>query len=358
MKNTIILILIPVLLSSCMSQLKVTVEVADRDKIIAEDQKYHNTSNIMLSIVGLDNFINSWKNDYTSKLDGVFEFVKLKTGFAPDSDLKNRYKELLNAKVDEITQLKQSALAYLNGQKKEEAQAAIGLSKVKIMEFENLLNEYKITSIPVISSSTEALKISTSTKEVKQAIEEGSTRTRFPILGDELTSFVAKNDNKDIWKSVFNKTVATTFIGNADVAMVLRSNPPERELRSGDYNNNFTIKGVRMDAADATNALVTGLTQTMNFLAHTQGIPMGSSTISSGNADNPVPENNTLVQTLNTDKSKLELKRKKLNTLKQMLIEKIELEKIDSRTTSADIKASAKRITTYWSALKVELNKP
>jgi hypothetical protein len=354
MKKIILTFFALLLLSSCASKLRVEVQVAERDLIIKEDAKYPKDYNHKAGIAGLQLFIRNWPSDET--LNSIFNFVKAKMKSELDEDLKEDYKMALLEKLVEIEQLKDNAIVNYANKDLPAVENNLNIASIKIEDLRTLLVKYNVLVPQYIDSNIDINNLSINIAVTKQAVTEGTERTRYPILGDELAPFIAQDKNKKVlWKSVFNKTVSSNFLGNADIAMILRSNPPEREMRSGDYNNNFTIKGVRNDAADASNALITGLTQTINFIANTQGIPTNITTTS---VDNPTPVENPLVTGMEADRKKLELKKAKLIELRRMLIEKIELENVNSRKTDAEIKASAKRITEFWEALKIELNKP
>lgn len=354
MKNFLILMLCIFLLSSCASALKVEVQVADRDKIIEKDSSYTKEKDFEGSIKGLQKFIKEWPSKEV--LSSIYSFTRNNMGASLDTNLEKAYENALTIKLAEIENLKDDAISSYLKNDTESTKIYLNTANFKIQDLEIILSYYNILLPENIRQNRDIQKISYSISTTKETIETGTERSRFPILGDELASFIAKNkDNKKLWKSVFNKTVSGNFLGNSDIAMILRSNPPEREMRSGDYNNNFTIKGVRNDTADASNALITGLTQTLNFIANTQGIPTNITTTS---VDNPVPVENPLVTGMTADTRKLALKKEKLKNYRKMLIDKILLENVSSGTTDAEVQASAKRISDHWEALKTELNKP
>lgn len=353
MKNILLLLTCIFLLSGCASALKVEVQIADRDKIIEKDKTFIKEKNYESSIEGLQKFIKDWPSE--DVLKSVFSFTSRKMGAPLDENVKNAYTNVLSNKIAEIEKLKDDAIASYQSNNLELTEINLNTATFKIEDIKNLLISYDVLIPSNVVENEDIKKIATTITSTKETIESGTERTRFPILGDELASFIAQKEQNKIWKSVFNKTVSGNFLGNSDIAMILRSNPPEREMRSGDYNNNFTIKGVRNDAADASNALITGLTQTLNFIANTQGIPTNITTPS---VDNPVPVENPLVLGITADTRKLALKKEKLKNYRKMIIDKILLENVSSGTTDAEIQASAKRISDYWEALKTELNKP
>lgn len=84
------------------------------------------------------------------------------------------------------------------------------------------------------------------------------------LYDDPLASIVA-HAPEDKWDNI-NHTKARTHFGNADIAIVMES--------SGDY----TIKGMRNDASQATKTALTMLNQTITAVASTYGVglPGGS----------------------------------------------------------------------------------
>lgn len=369
MKNILYLIIL-ILCTSCVSKLKVTVEVADRDKIIAEDIKL-NKLNIPYSINSLEKFINNWATNYDGKLNELFSNVQTTLGTTALSDaVIESFTTKINSHITNLKANKDEADKNYKSYLKDADEQSYVISKYYVdkaandlLSLEAVFQEANILSAAAVERVPTSQNLAVAITDSKTALSNnGSTRTRFPILGDELAWFIAKNKDKDIWKSLFNKTVCSNFMGNADMAMILRSNPPEREIRSGDYNNNFTIKGVRLDAADATNALVTGLTQTFNFIASTQGFPsILNATPQTGTAENPLPSTISSVNSIYDDKYKIESDKKKYEKCKALLIEKIKKENILAMRDrdEAKIKEAAKRIREYWETIiKIELEKP
>jgi hypothetical protein len=383
MKSSIQIIMLALLLTSCASRLKVDIQIADRKEILkaANDESYKTKEfNPLQLIQGIDKFTDKWKSE--KKLESILSFLyeNFSTGEV-SINTKDSFVKGLNAKVDTIKKrVENSRYAFMidNNVDESKKQLKVALEKLYTLDYA-FRNDYKIKGgieicdlkyedilkrprgNEIDKSNFENLKrLSCITKElvVEASTALGTTRERFPILGDPLASYIAMDDNKFIWKSVFNKTVAWSFLGNSDIAMILRSNPPARELKSGDYNNNFTIKGVRMDASDVSNAIINGLTQTVNFIANTQGLPTNFGT-NPASTSSPIPTENPAITSMQVDKDKLEIKKRKLIEYKQLLLKKIELENIVvDKDSGTDVKAKAKRIKDYWDGLKTELNKP
>ncbi|MBA9075017.1 hypothetical protein GGR22_003194 [Flavobacterium gossypii] len=376
MKTLLKLAVFSLVVTGCASRLKVTVKVADREQILAMAEASLKTE-VLPSIIALENFKNSWNEQ--ALLDEIFASVekKLEAKLRPaiKDDYKKQFQERFGSKIILINGYIDEAKKQYDAGKANDAFMVINKANLEIMSIQGVLKDYKAdlakaTNVGgTIEYGTQKAMVQKSINDIgpgpaekslavaAKAAVAGSDRTRFPILGDPLTSYITqmKNGKELIWKNTFNKTVSWNLFGNSDVAVILRSNPPEKEMKTGDYNNNFIVKGVRMDAADATNALITGLTQTMNFIANTQGIsvPMPQPT----NTTDPVPVQNPLVTGFFADTMTYTTKKKRLEDCKKMLIEKIKMENIGAIEDEDEFNKAVLRIEAYWTSLKAELNK-
>ncbi|WP_177734748.1 hypothetical protein [Flavobacterium inviolabile] len=363
MKPILILLLGCMLLTGCMSRLKVTVEAANRDAVLAKHKELQQEKNssgdrkILNAIVALQNFTAKHSENSNAALITALTTLKKDMRAAEVSpEVQKDIKDYIDTTINTIANLQDQAnIAYLN-HNNPEAKKLIKQAYLVVTEFEQFLKESKKAvadeKIPVINESLQ---------QISQAKEplNGTERTRFPLLGDEMTSFITQGKSKDhdLWKGVFNKTVSFNLLGNSDVAVILRSNPTERELKSGDYNNNFTIKGVRMDAADATNATFNGLTQTMHFIASTYGLPLGQSgSEATTTTTTATSTEDTIIQNIHSDRAKLAQKQQLIADSKALLLAKIQLENVTGRKDSDDKKAALGRVTEFWTTLKAKLN--
>lgn len=345
MRTIIALLFIVSILTSCCSKLRVVVKVADRDQVAINNKDY-GKDQVLASIISLQTYIDSW--DKEKILKTILEFV---AGTGTENgekdnvdDVKDIYREKFSEKYDpqikEITEYLSKAHTLYKNKNFQEASVYTELAYLQIVNIKNELKTFQV--------EWGTIDISNQIPDINKLQKP---RSRFPILGDPIASYIAKNDNDQIWKSIFNKTVSYSFLGNSDVAYILRSNPPEEELKSGDYNNNFTIKGVRMDAADVTNAVFTTLTQTINFVAGTQGIPLRNQP----NQESPQPTQIEEILNLSDDQKKLDLKSKKHKDYAHFLIEKINMENIQDKDGNS-LDEAIKRIKEYWEFLKQNLN--
>lgn len=377
MKTLLKLAVFSLVMTGCASRLKVTVKVADREQILAMAEASLKTE-VLPSIIALENFKNSWNEQ--ALLDEIFSSVekKLEAKLRPaiKDDYKKQFQERFGSKIILINGYIDEAKKQYDAGKANDAFMVINKANLEIMSIQGVLKDYK-ADLAKATNAGGTVEYGTQKAMVQKSINDigsgpaekslavaakaavaGSDRTRFPILGDPLTSYITqkKNGKELIWKNTFNKTVSWNLFGNSDVAVILRSNPPEKEMKTGDYNNNFIVKGVRMDAADATNALITGLTQTMNFIANTQGIsvPMPQPT----STTDPVPVQNPLVTGFFADTMTYATKKKRLEDCKKMLIEKIKMENIGAIEDEDEFNKAVLRIEAYWTSLKTELNKP
>ena len=86
------------------------------------------------------------------------------------------------------------------------------------------------------------------------------------LFGDPLNAIVIQAPN-DYWKKIYNKTVAKNLLGNTDIAVVMET------------PGNFFIKGVRMDAENVTSTLAKTFNSSIKLLGKVNGIeftPTGS----------------------------------------------------------------------------------
>jgi|GEM_PF-4237840 len=344
MKTIITLILSVSILISCCSKLKVVVKVADRDKI-ADNHKDYGKEQVLASIISLQSYIDHW--DKESLLKTILDFVATlgnKNGEKDNIDevkesYRKKFSERYDPQITQITEYLSHANALYINKKYQEASVYSEIAYLQIVSIKNELKTYNVAGTNIDISD-----------QVPDINKLQKPRSRFPILGDPIASYIAKENNDDIWKSIFNKTVSSSFLGNSDVAYILRSNPPEEEVKSGDYNNNFTIKGVRMDAADVTNAVFTTLTQTINFVAASQGVPLRSQP----NTENPQPVQSPEILNLTNDQKKLEIKSKKYKDYTHLLLEKINMENIQNKD-GENLNEAIKRIQEYWEFIKKDL---
>ncbi|HWB55189.1 MAG TPA: hypothetical protein VG722_13390 [Tepidisphaeraceae bacterium] len=109
-------------------------------------------------------------------------------------------------------------------------------------------------------------------KDIVTAAEDvGRSLVAYEILDDPAAPAIVGASNDD-WKPHFNRTFGFGLIGNTDIAVQMRG--------VGDY----TIKGVRLDAAKATQATFDGVHAAVSIAAAAYGIPVPLPNASSSTA--------------------------------------------------------------------------
>ena len=106
---------------------------------------------------------------------------------------------------------------------------------------------------------------------LQRVVASAPENNRDNLLGDPMVSYITKTENLDIWKSNYNKTKSWTSFGNSDIAVVLTEDPES-------YNNNYTIKGVRVDADKLIQSSFDALAQSISVLTSSHGISVPNDT--------------------------------------------------------------------------------
>ena len=396
MKTNVLGLALLLVLNSCTARLKVKVHTADRDEVIAQVEKdlkkelpskFANLNYLYLKgaalnnryIQFLQNAVENSKNDI-QKVKNVYNEIHLQISEA--EKLFKEEDEYLNAfheahKIENELSLFYNDIQEFLEKQDDLNEKLIMALRVELMnekknfgkndsknESAELTAEKKLDSIQsninhIDKKLRESSQIMKETIELEANIEASkaqSNRLRFNLLGDPLTSFVTKKENKRIWKSTFNQTKVSTFMGDTDIAVLLRKNADENSTRSGDYNNNFTIKGVRLDAEDVIEASFKTLSQSINLFASMQmaGTNLVSNDSSTAYAQLPTEVNNTLTNLAEDDK-KLAEKEKYLMEIRKMLVQKIMFEDVQGKDDEGMVQSMAE-IKAFWTSLKSELN--
>lgn len=167
---------------------------------------------------------------------------------------------------------------------------------------------------------------------------------RANLLGDEIVSYITKKENDKIWESTYNKTVSNTFFGNSDIAVVLNEMP-------NNYNNNYSIKGVRVDAAKLIQSSFDMMTQVINVAASVSGVLPTYK----GDDNSFYPEQFDEVKTLPAKTTELSNKKALFEQMQKQLLLKILNENINKKSGD-DLKKAISEIHDYWEANKTNLN--
>jgi len=167
---------------------------------------------------------------------------------------------------------------------------------------------------------------------------------RANLLGDKMVAYITMKKNDTLWKSTYNKTVSRTFFGNADIAVVLNEMPDS-------YNNNYSIKGVRVDAAKLIQSTFDVMTQVVNVAATMSGVtPPGG-----GNDTNSFyPEEFDQIKALPIKTAELQNRKEELKAAQKQLLLKILGENLTHKTGD-DLKKSVDVINSFWSTYKPNL---
>lgn len=163
------------------------------------------------------------------------------------------------------------------------------------------------------------------------------------LLGDEIVSYITMKENDSIWKSTYNRTVSRTYYGNADIAIILNELPDN-------YNNNYSIKGVRVDAAKLIQSSFDVMTQVVNVAATMSGIVPASN----GDSNSFYPDEYEEIKLLPSKTIALENKKELYNESKKQLLLRILGENLE-RKRGDDLKKSVADIQEYWELIKVNL---
>ena len=178
---------------------------------------------------------------------------------------------------------------------------------------------------------------------LQDIIKSAPTKRKDNLLGDPLVSYITKNKNDHIWKSKYNKTKSWTSFGNSDIAVVLTEDPDS-------YNNNYTIKGVRVDADKLIQSSFDVLAQSINVLASSQGIPISEDTKNNYFAPTSIPA----IQQLPAEESKLKENQKILIEYQNLIILEILNKGLDSKSGD-ELITSINEIKLRWNDYREKL---
>ena len=320
----LLLLLVLSFASSCMTRLKVEVSVADRDEVKLQAEK-----NIKISLPRLFNRFQYQIDNADNLNNDYIDFLKATSvrSLIGENPIDNEIK-LANESIKEISRdLDIARKLYEEEEYFSSFEELVGAENALLNFYDGRIFFFK-TNAKLINDLTPDLslkfnqglyKVFKERKERVSKVSLDTERLRFNLLGDPLTFYVTKKRNKrdDFWKGLYNETKVSTFMGNADVAIILRKNPDSTaQTRSGDYNNNFTIKGVRLDAEDVVQASFRTLSQSINLFA---AIQAPGANLNSNNSSSAFP---ILDTEMNTTLNNLELEKATLETKKMYLDER------------------------------------
>lgn len=163
---------------------------------------------------------------------------------------------------------------------------------------------------------------------------------RANLLGDKMVAYVTLKKNENIWESTYNETISRTYFGTADIAVVLNEMP-------NSYNNNYSIKGVRVDAAKLIQSSFDVMTQVLNVMAAMSGIIPANNSDTNYSYPDKFPE----IQTLPVKTVELQNRKDLLRESQKQLLLKILGENLDLKSEN-ELKTSVIQIKNYWDIYK------
>lgn len=283
--------------------------IVDKDLIMEQfNENLRNELNV--GKVDQLSFYKSEADFKTNYSDIVYD-LHLKYSIANDFILKKEYQKAINIYLS-IEQLFQKLKSNL--------------------EDEMILKENQKSSI--------ILEISRKLSAVNAVFYNG----RANLLGDQIVSYITMKENDSIWKSTYNRTASRTYFGNADIAIILNEMP-------NNYNNNYSIKGVRVDAAKLIQSTFDVMTQVVNVAASMSGILPANA----GDTNSFYPEEFEEIKTLSDKTSELQNKTELLKETQKQLLLKILGEGIQNKKDD-DLKKSVSDIKDFWDEYKLNLD--
>lgn len=335
----VVLLIFAISLCSC-ATLKVQVKTADKDSLDVYYDKidknrvlayqYQQGISYLLSskIISNRSEITSLFSDFLKKDVSDVEYI---------NEMKSSFSEKYIVVVDGLL-IKMNNNSKLIIDKKYN-EALLGyydmfedyLKLKKDINNENFLSEKDKTDFAIDAN----LKLNTANKMFFNG--------RANLLGDEMVGYITKKENCHLWKSTYNRTVSRTYFGNADIAVILNDLP-------NNYNNNYTIKGVRLDGARLIQSSFDVVTQAINVAASMYGI----STANQGDTNSFYPESFTLINELPSKTIELENKNALFLEVRKQLIIKILNEDMTSKNLN-EMKKSIDRINAFWEFYNVKL---
>lgn len=340
MKKLYYLLLFPLLMmTSCVTSLKVKVSTANQDSLrvfmakldIVERQAYTSQAQVAPLVSSL---IITERHTLFRQL-----VTKLKSDLENEDDIK-RYSSTFQTKYMDVANAIETnfleGTTYLS--EKKHAEALSSYKKIPGL-YQTLMREIEVEEL--LTDAQKAAVLEDSKKQL-QRFNLVYYAGRANLLGDELVAYITMKDHQKIWKSVYNRTVGKTAMGNADIAVILNEMP-------NTYNNNYSIKGVRVDATKVIQASFDLTTQLVNLAAMSYGLPTASTdTISSYPDELPALKNADSLEV------SLEQKEAQLKMAQKELVLMILNENLTTKSGD-ELKAATTRIKTNWETLKSKL---
>ncbi len=243
----------------------------------------------------------------------------------------------ISERCDTIKKWYSKAVKLTDEQKYEEAHLTFLITMEKANDLEYLIKDELVS----LSGSDLTIKVLETFNSIVSKVAKGK---RANLLGDPMVSFITKNENiHKLWNSNYNTTKSSTYFGNSDIAVVLQEDPES-------YNNNYSIKGVRVDADQLIQSSFDALAQSINIMASSMGVPLPAT----DQNDFLNPDIASEIQNLPGEKNKLRAKEKKYETYKKLLLLAILNKDLDNMTED-QLKEAIVQIKSKWDKFKVKM---
>ena len=281
MKNLIFLLLLT--LTACSSGISVKVSILDRDRLKKLPQFIlHEAEAMHVRIRGniLNDAYNKWRGEIKKSVITAIN-AQVTAGTVTQGDASTFitaiHKSVDDAFTAAISSFNAGILEYdkiaaeTDDKKKiEDASKAITLFASGDGTISTLFSKLQNEDVGDVTIAVAQTEVETATVVLLQQDQ---------LLNDPLASFVV-HAPKSLWKSYkisgngevksankigtnrYGKTVARTRFGNSDIALSMEG------------PGHYTVKGVRMDAAEVIEASFKVLTQSIQFVAASTGLPV------------------------------------------------------------------------------------
>ncbi|TAE38928.1 MAG: hypothetical protein EAZ70_07645 [Runella slithyformis] len=265
MKKLLMFLFLTSLFGGCTSRLKVKVSVLQSSYLTNDKEVLEARVNIFRRKYFGSNKFNDLKSQILLELNDILG--QLKTNSNIDSTTKSRIQmqadESISDKIKSAQMEYDSAIIKL-------AKPIVDVVQLKdaLLKFETgdiKLNEVigevdkiilKLKESVAGASNLQVVNLQRTQNDVQKAV---NAIVLAPLFDDPMTSIVV-NGGKDKWKGKTNEAKARSFMGNSDIAIVMES--------PGEYS----LKGIRNDASQATKALFTITNLTVQTLAKAYGV--------------------------------------------------------------------------------------
>ena len=337
-KSLLILICL-VSLNNC-SRMVVNVSTADSDLVQLEGDKLINRTRAyafveIKSIVFACDLFNIKKMNAFVIQDINAGIISGTIDNEDKGSILDNIEIFLDTEIKNIKKIYQQGIALTEQKKYSEAFDKFWESNMKVNQLKgDIINELDNSNA---KNSVAAIKC------FSYLYDEAVTGDRFNLLGDPLVSFITKIENEELWESTYNHTKSSTFFGNSDIAFILQNDPES-------YNNNYAIKGVRVDSDKLIQSSFDVLAQSINVVASSQGISLPDKGEQNYFYPDVVPE----IQNLPAEKNKLEAKRKEFKAYRKLLIVNILNKDLDNKT-GEELKIAINEIKALWNSYKAKM---